>query len=200
MQPKVIYFDLGGVVCRFHPERRLAALGAACGLTPEQVESRLYGSGLISRWDLGLDSPSEIHRTIQERLGFQGSIRALQEIWCRAFEPDPKVLRLADTVRPLRTALLTDNDPLLLEAFPDLFPQVASRFDALLFSCRLGATKPEPVVFTQALDMMGVAPAEAVFIDDRAANVAAARELGIAAIHFRDTVGLGEALDALLPR
>ncbi|MCX4780319.1 HAD family hydrolase [Streptomyces sp. NBC_01264] len=200
MQPKVVLFDLGGVVCRFHPERRLAALGRACGITPERVESGLYASGLISRWDLGLDSPSEMHRTIQERLGFQGSIRALQEIWCRAFEPDLKVLTLVDAVRPLRTALLTDNDPLLLEAFPDLFPQVASRFDDLFFSCRLGAVKPEPVVFTQALDTMGFAPAEAVFIDDRAANVAAARGLGITAIHFRDPVGLGAALDALLPR
>ncbi|MFE2285099.1 HAD family hydrolase [Streptomyces sp. NPDC059443] len=200
MQPKVVFFDLGGVVCRFHPGRRLAALGRACGITPEQVESGLYASGLISRWDLGLDSPSAIHRTIQERLGFRGSIRALQEIWCRAFEPDPEVLRLADTVRPLRTALLTDNDPLLLEAFPELFPQVASRFDALLFSCRLGAAKPEPAVFTQALDMMGVAPAEAVFIDDRASNVAAARGVGITAIHFRDPLGLGVALDALPPR
>jgi HAD superfamily hydrolase (TIGR01509 family) len=55
-------------------------------------------------------------------------------------------------------------------------------------------------VFTQALDRMGVAPAEAVFIDDRAANVAAARKLGITAIHFRDPLGLGAALGALQPR
>ncbi|WP_445269896.1 HAD family hydrolase [Streptomyces sp. DSM 41634] len=200
MQPKVIFFDLGGVVCRFHRERRLAELGEACGIPPEQVESELYASGLISRWDLGLDSASEIHRTIRERLGFQGNIRALQEVWCRAFEPDPEVLVLVDAVRPLRTALLTDNDPLLLEALPGLLPQVASRFDALFFSCRLGAAKPEPEVFRQAVDRMGVAPGEAVFIDDRAANVAAARALGITAIHFRDAGGLGAALDALLPR
>ncbi|WP_370155281.1 HAD family hydrolase [Streptacidiphilus sp. EB129] len=200
MHPKVIFFDLGGVVCRFHRERRLAALGEACGVTPEQVESELYASGLISRWDLGLDSSSEIHRTIQKELGFPGNIRALQEIWCRAFDPDPEVLMLVDSVRPLRTALLTDNDPLLLDALPDLLPQVASRFDALLFSCRLGSTKPEPTVFTQAVDIMSAAPGEAVFIDDRADNVAAARELGIAAIHFRDASALGADLAALLPR
>ncbi|MFF1482659.1 HAD family hydrolase [Streptomyces sp. NPDC058301] len=198
MQPKVIFFDLGGVVCRFHRERRLAALGAACGTTPEQVESALYASGFISRWDLGLDSPSEIHRTIREKLGFPGDMRALQEVWCRAFEPDPEVLRLADTVRPLRTALLTDNDPLLLDALPDLLPKVASRFDDLLFSCRLGATKPDSAAFIHALDIMGVAPEDSVFIDDKAVNVSAARELGIAAIHFRDAIGLGAALEALL--
>jgi glucose-1-phosphatase len=198
MHPKVIFFDLGGVVCRFQRQRRLAALGEACGVTPEQVDDALYASGLISRWDLGLDSPSDIHRTIQEKLRFPGTIRALQEVWCRAFEPDPEVLMLVDRVRPLRTALLTDNDPLLLDAFPDLLPQAASRFDALLFSCRLGATKPESTVFTQALDIMGIAPGEAVFIDDRAVNVAAARELGITAIHFRDATALRATLDGLL--
>ncbi|MFE6838537.1 hypothetical protein ACFVFI_27315 [Streptomyces sp. NPDC057705] len=45
-----------------------------------------------------------------------------------------------------------------------------------------------------------LAPGEAVFIDDKAANVAAARALGIAAIHFSDAGGLGAALDALLQR
>ncbi|MFF9007716.1 HAD family hydrolase [Streptomyces goshikiensis] len=92
-------------------------------------------------------------------------MRALQQVWCRAFEPDPEVLVPADAVRPLRTALLTNNDPLLLETLPGVLPQVASRFDALLFSCRLGAAKPDPAVFIQAVDMMGVAPGEAVFID-----------------------------------
>ncbi len=200
MRPKVIFFDLGDVVCRFRPQRRLAALGDACGVSPEQVESLLYASGLIERWDRGLGTAEEIHRTLREGLGYPGDLTALQEVWCRAFEPDPQVLEVVDGLRPLRTALLTDNDPLLLSALPGVLPQVASCFDALLFSCRLGATKPDPAVFTQALDLMASAPGEAVFIDDKAANVAAARELGITAIHFSGAGGLDAALDGLLDR
>jgi putative hydrolase of the HAD superfamily len=199
MPSKVIFFDLGGVVCRFRPERRLAALGEACGVSAEQVESVLYSSGLIERWDCGLGSSAEIHRTVREGLGYRGDLKTLHEIWCRAFEPDPQVLELVDGLRPLRTALLTDNDPLLLDALPDVLPQVASRFDALLFSCRLGATKPDPGVFNRALDLMGSAPSEAVFIDDKAANVAGAQELGITAIRFSGPAELVAALDKLLP-
>ncbi|MFI6233888.1 HAD family hydrolase [Micromonospora sp. NPDC050784] len=198
MPPKVIFFDLGGVVCRFRPELRLAALGEACGVSAEQVESVLYASGLIERWDRGLGSSAEIHRTVREGLGYRGDLAKLHEIWCRAFDPDPQVLELVDGLRPLRTALLTDNDPLLLDALPDVLPQVASRFDALLFSCRLGATKPDPGVFNRALDLMGSAPSEAVFIDDKAANVAGAQELGITAIRFSDPAELGAALNRLL--
>ncbi|RAO33687.1 Bifunctional epoxide hydrolase [Micromonospora noduli] len=198
MPSKVIFFDLGGVVCRFRPERRLAALGEACGVNVEQVESVLYASGLIDRWDRGLGSSAEIHRTVREGLGYRGDLATLHEIWCRAFDPDPQVLELVEGLRPLRTALLTDNDPLLLDALPNVLPQVASRFDALLFSCRLGGTKPDPGVFNRALDLMGSAPSEAVFIDDKAANVAGAQELGITAIRFSGAAELGAALDRLL--
>ncbi|WP_413812479.1 HAD family hydrolase [Streptomyces sp. OE57] len=198
MQPKVIFFDLGGVVCRFLPQRRLAALGEACGVSAEQVEGVLYASGLIEGWDRGLGSPVEIHRVVRERLGYPGNLAELREVWCRAFEPDPQVLDLVDGVRPLRTALLTDNDHLLLDALPEELPQVASRFDALLFSCRFGATKPSAVVFNQALDVMGSVASEAVFIDDKPANVAAAQELGITAIQFSGAAGLRPALDKVL--
>ncbi len=103
-----------------------------------------------------------------------------------------------DRLRPLHTALLTDNDHLLLNALPQVFPEVGSRFDALLFSCRFGAAKPDPMVFTRALDLMGCAPTEAVFIDDKAANVGAAQELGITAIQFGGAAELGAELDGLL--
>lgn len=198
MRPKVIFFDLGNVVCRFHPQRRLAALGEACGVSVERVERALYGSGLIERWDHGLGSPAEIHRTLQEELGYPGDMAALHEVWCSAFEPDPQVLDLVDRLRPLRTALLTNNDLLLLDALPEVLPQVASRFEALIFSSRVGAAKPERAAFTRALDLMGSTPNEAVFIDDKPANVAGAQAVGITAIHFSGAAELSSALGRLL--
>ena len=198
MHPQVIFFDLGGVVSRFHPQRRLSALGEACGVSVELVERTLYASGRIAQWDAGHGSATDIHRTLQEELGYTGGITTLKEIWCRAFEPDQEVLDLVDGLRSRRTALLTDNDHLLLDALPDELPQVAARFDDLLFSCRLGAVKPDPTVFVRALDIAGVTPGEAVFIDDKAENVAAARELGINGIRFSGAVALGVELDSLL--
>ncbi|MFH8393825.1 HAD family hydrolase [Streptomyces sp. NPDC018036] len=200
MQPKVILFDLGGVVCRFLPQRRLAALGEACGVSAERAERVVYKSGLIEGWDRGLGSSGDIHRVVRDRLGYPGTLAALRELWCSAFEPDQRVLDLVDGARPLRTALLTDNDQLLLDALPNELPQVASRFDALLFSCRFGATKPSAALFNQALEMMGSAAGEAVFVDDKPANVAAAQALGIDAIQFTSAAELGPSLDRALRR
>jgi FMN phosphatase YigB (HAD superfamily) len=47
---------------------------------------------------------------------------------------------------------------------------------------------------------LGITPAQAVFVDDNAENVAAARALGIHGIPFGSTAQAIAALDALLSR
>ena len=60
-----------------------------------------------------------------------------------------------------------------------------SRYLAWSFvSCRTGVRKPDPRAFTGALARLGAAPEECLLVDDRAANCAAARALGLAALRF----------------
>lgn len=54
-------------------------------------------------------------------------------------------------------------------------------FDVCCYSCELGAAKPDPAFFAEAARRIGAGPAAILFIDDSAANVAAAREAGLAA-------------------
>ncbi|OKJ04501.1 hypothetical protein AMK18_04770 [Streptomyces sp. CB01249] len=191
-------FDLGGVVCRFHRERRLERLGAACGLSARRVESELYGAGLIAAWDRGQGSAEEVEGEIRRRLGFAGTAEELRRIWCGAFEPDPEVLAAADLVRDRPTALFTDNDALLRAGLPERLPEVNDRFDVLAFSCALGATKPSEEAFAGALGLLGAVPGEAFFVDDREANVRAARELGLTAELFEGGAALRRTLERLL--
>jgi putative hydrolase of the HAD superfamily len=48
----------------------------------------------------------------------------------------------------------------------------------------VGLRKPERPIFELAAAKLGRAPADCVFVDDTQANVAAARQLGMAAVHF----------------
>jgi HAD superfamily hydrolase (TIGR01509 family) len=66
-----------------------------------------------------------------------------------------------------------------------------------VFSSRVGLCKPEPAIFELALQRFGLAPADAVFLDDHAANVHAARALGLPTIHFSDAAQAGAELCAL---
>jgi putative hydrolase of the HAD superfamily len=49
-------------------------------------------------------------------------------------------------------------------------------FDVSCYSCDLGAAKPDLAFFTEAARRIGAEPSAILFIDDNAANVAAARE------------------------
>ena len=57
-------------------------------------------------------------------------------------------------------------------------------FDVFFSSCYVGYWKPDPEIYQLALNVVQRDPAECVFIDDRAANVEAARQLGICGIQF----------------
>ncbi|TAK26310.1 MAG: HAD family hydrolase [Chloroflexota bacterium] len=51
--------------------------------------------------------------------------------------------------------------------------------DHVVLSCDVGSMKPEPAIFRAALERIDVAPDEALFVDDRAGHLDAARELGL---------------------
>ena len=63
------------------------------------------------------------------------------------------------------------------------FP-VYGLFDGEVVSCEEGTVKPEPRIYEILLERYGLDPAETLFIDDRAANIAAAEGLGIAGYLF----------------
>jgi 2-haloacid dehalogenase len=69
--------------------------------------------------------------------------------------------------------------------------------DGVVVSGLVGAAKPDPRIFERLMTDFDVDPECAVFVDDSAANVAAARELGFRTVHFTDTPTLRAALRTL---
>jgi putative hydrolase of the HAD superfamily len=67
-------------------------------------------------------------------------------------------------------------------------------FDRRYYSCRLGAAKPAPRAFQLVISDLGQRPGEVLFIDDRAENTRAARELGMHAITFTSADDLDREL------
>lgn len=195
MSVRVLLFDLGGVVCRFLPERRLAALAALAGVNAAEVSVRIWESGLDAAFDVGEYRAEEMARAIRERLGIAASDTDIEEGWATAFEPDTEVLALIAAARDrYRTALLTDNGPLLRDAIPRRFPELARLLDPLLFSCDLRARKPAPAIFLRAVERLAVPPAEVLLIDDSLPAVEGARAAGLQAIHFTSAGELSAAL------
>jgi epoxide hydrolase-like predicted phosphatase len=71
-------------------------------------------------------------------------------------------------------------------------------FDVVVDSSVVGARKPEPEIYEITLEQLGVGAEAALMVDDLEINCAAAQELGLAAVWFRETdQAIGEIEAAL---
>lgn len=186
-----VLFDLGGVVCRYDPSERLALLAADCGLEPDEVHRRVWASSLSLDFELGRYTTPEWYGLVREALGLRMDADRFLGVMLTALAVDHEVIALVDRIRArTRTAMLTDNPPLLVEALPTHFPEIAPRFDPFLISCELGLLKPSRESFEAALARLGEPAANVLFIDDIEANVLGARACGIEAVQFTSAAGL----------
>jgi putative hydrolase of the HAD superfamily len=111
---KTVMLDLGGVVCRFSPARRLNALPEASGLAADEVRQRLFLSGFDQDCDRGRYDLQQQCNHRSGRLGVTWSQEQVAKLWAVAFEPDPRVLAVVNALRgTAATALLTNNGPLV---------------------------------------------------------------------------------------
>jgi HAD superfamily hydrolase (TIGR01509 family) len=73
-------------------------------------------------------------------------------------------------------------------------------FDVVVISGEVGMRKPEPGIFRHTLALIGLEPAECVFVDDLPHNIAAAVEVGmVGVLHTSYAESLAE-LEVLFDR
>lgn len=76
-----------------------------------------------------------------------------------------------------RPWMLSNAPHPLADAVEDL--PIASHFDGMLFSARIGVAKPSPECFAAAQEALHTDAERILFIDDRSANIDAAAEFGM---------------------
>ena len=70
-------------------------------------------------------------------------------------------------------------------------------FDAVFASNKIGLSKPHPDFYGYILNKEGITPEDAIFVDDLAENVAAAKKLRITSILFTDSQSLHQQIKRL---
>jgi putative hydrolase of the HAD superfamily len=70
-------------------------------------------------------------------------------------------------------------------------------FNAFFSSCYLGLRKPDVKIYRLALDVLQRSAAEAIFVDDREENCAAAEAAGIRGIRYQNEAQLRGVLEDL---
>jgi putative hydrolase of the HAD superfamily len=94
-----------------------------------------------------------------------------------------------------KTAILSNMGPEILRYMRQEFGWLA-HFNHHTWSCELGIAKPDPAIYIHTCEKLGVAPEEAIFLDDKTENIAAAAGVGLNAIQFQSIGQLRRDLEA----
>jgi putative hydrolase of the HAD superfamily len=140
-----------------------------------------------------------ISDALEPILGHRPEFREFGLTFFEALHPNVGMLDLIREVRRggYRTALLTNNvrewEPIWRSMLP-----VDELFETVVDSAFVGCRKPDPRIYEITLGRVEL-PAEAcIFVDDMEINCQAAEELGITAIHFRETAQVRAEVHRLL--
>jgi putative hydrolase of the HAD superfamily len=184
MTIRAVYFDLGGVIVRTEFQAPRQHLAERLGIEYNGLVKQVFDSETADQASLGLISEQEHWAAVARRLHLpESEIQAMREEF---FAGDITDLHLLDFMRGLRKQYKVG---LLSNAWSGLRPWIVSKkfedvFDAMTISAEVGVMKPDVRIYRIALETLGVAPAESVFLDDFQDNVAGARAVGMQAIQF----------------
>ncbi len=202
-QRSVAIFDLGGVLLRWDPRLLYRKLFHG----DEPAVDHFLATVCTTEWNERQDAGRSFADATRELLPHHADKLELIEAWGKRFEEmvpgaiDGTVAVLAELKqRDVPIYAITNWSA---ETFPPMRRRFAflDWFGDIVVSGAEGVMKPDPRIFRILLQRQRIAPESAVFIDDVAANAAAADALGIHGIHFRSPEQLRGELVAsgLLP-
>lgn len=133
------------------------------------------------------DFLAKLGEELQPTLGHRPEMHRFAEIYFQALHPNGEMIALMRDLKAsgLRMAMLTNNVREWEPRWRSMLP-VDEIFELVVDSAFVGMRKPDPEIYELTLERLGgPEPASCLFVDDIEANVLTARELGMAAVHYR---------------
>jgi len=197
---RAIIFDIGRVLVRVDIRKAQLGLNKGLRFTPEELWSAIENDPCWPDWQEGRMSPRDWHLNLCKRLGISLGFEEFRDVWNSALDPNPihPDSLFQHLSKSYRLGLLSNTDPIHvshLEATYTFFRHFPE--PVRIYSCAIGASKPNPLIFREALRACKVSADQAVYIDDIAAYADAARGLGCVGIQFRSPEGLYRDLEAI---
>jgi glucose-1-phosphatase len=195
---RAVIFDIGRVLIRVDLSRAMAGLSQAIPLSPEELWKAVQNDPRWTDWQEGRISPRDWHLHITERLGGTLSFDEFIAAWNAALDPQPIQSEefLGALAKKYRLAVLSNTDPIHMAHEESRYP-FFRYFPVRVYSYRVGASKPSPLIYREALRCCKVSAQEAVFIDDVPAYVDAAKQLGMQGLVYQSPEQLVRDLEAL---
>ncbi|HZZ32211.1 MAG TPA: HAD family phosphatase [Phenylobacterium sp.] len=196
--PRLVVWDVGNVIVRWDPRTLYSKI------FPDPVERDRFLSDVCT---MGWHAPTDCGVTFADNCAalsaqhpeHEAAIWAWTHRWDEMFsgpisETEAAIETLRD--RGVRQYALTNMSHETEAATFAMSPAFA-RLDGRIVSGREGVMKPDAAIFQLTCERFGFTPGEALFVDDSAGNIAAARRLGFHVHHFTDPAALRPTLEGL---
>jgi putative hydrolase of the HAD superfamily len=184
-RPSALILDYGEVLSLPQHPDAIARMAAQLDVPSERF-AQAYWRHRRS-YDLGLPA-REYWRRVASDLSIDGDppgadLIAIDVASWMSFREEMWQLAAVARAAGMRTAVLSNGIREVLAQL-DVERPLAAHFDVVVISFDVGCAKPDQRIYQITLDRLGVAPADALFVDDRAENIEGARQLGIETLHF----------------
>lgn len=195
---RAVIFDIGRVLIRIDVGRAMKGLASGTSLSPQELWSAIEQDPRWKDWQEGRISARNWYLHVKQRFGGPATFEEFTEAWNLVLDPEPVFSNelFQKLSKSYRLGLLSNTDPIHV-------PHMESRYDFFsyfrvrIYSCAIGAAKPNPLIYREALRACRVRAEEAVYIDDISAYVEAARRLGMIGVQFQSSEQLVLALRGL---
>ena len=192
----IVLFDLFGVIALQQRPGALAQMAACCD-APADAFTKAYWD-LRQPYDAGQQSAAEYWAAVLRVLSRPADPDTIEKLrltdidsWSRV---DRRMVAFTRSLRSRATVAVLSNIPAdHADAFLAAQPWMRN-LDYLAFSGKIKAAKPDPAAFQHCINALHAAPADFLFIDDRAENVRAAQAVGMAGHVF---TGLGDLVKVI---
>ena len=183
-----LIFDFGNVLIEIDPARSIEAfqtLGAQADL---HLDANFFHD-----FETAAIKAAEFRRALRSQLRWASADSSIDRAWnALLLEIPPKTLHVLRSLRAqgYQLALLSNTNPIHIDEVrrrlgPFGFGEFARCFERIFYSYEMGLRKPDPAIYAAVDRELGItSPAEVLFIDDNAANIASAAAYGWRTLHF----------------
>jgi 2-haloacid dehalogenase/putative hydrolase of the HAD superfamily len=195
--PTTVVWDVGNVIVRWDPRTLYSKV------FPDPAErDRFLDHVCTMAWhaptDCGVSFDDNCAALAAAHPQHSDAIWAWKHRWGEMFSgpiPETEAAIAALNARGVRQYALTNMSHETEAATFAMSPAFAL-LDGRIVSGREGVMKPNAAIFELTCARFGFSPDQALFVDDSATNIAAAKALGFHTLHFTDPAALRPALEA----
>ena len=141
----------------------------------QDLASFLSASPLLIQYESGMVNRQEFFEQIRAAIGFQGGLAEFGGYFADIFSEIPPMIALQGGITPRRgfkTYIFSNTNDLAIEHVERNFP-FFKNFDGYIYSCEVGAMKPDAKIYAAMEKMCGRSGADIIYLDDRLENIQA---------------------------